>query len=156
MFNYLKAVMDFLRKVQGVCTIVSVQPERSGRYPGLLEYASNMVKAIKPCEVRDGKYYDLRTGEEQTVGLNDEVWPVFTGETFLYPDGEHILVTRFYDKNRSLGLMRLKGDYRPTSMGLIKVKEGKVVTTSYDFTSADDILAEVEECRAVREELMSL
>ncbi len=148
--------MEFLKKVQGICTIVSVQPERSGKYPGLLEYNSHMVKAIKPCEIHDGRYYDIRTGEERIVGPNDEVWPVLTGETFLYPDGEHILVTRFYDKERSLGIMRLKGnDYRPTSMGLVKVKEGKVVTTFFDFHGADEILAEAEERRAVREELLS-
>ena len=111
--------MEKIKKIHGAHVVVEVISKNFGHSPNAREYNSPLVKKFHLCEKIDGKFFDLRTEEERT---GDQVWDVFPGVSFLYPDGTHLLVTRFFDQERSLGLMRLApGDYRPT-MVLIQSK----------------------------------
>jgi hypothetical protein len=69
---------------------------------------------MTPCEERDGRYFDLRTGAEVARTKDTMIWNNLTGTVFQYPDGECILLTRRLSNQQLLCMEITPKDFRST------------------------------------------
>ena len=88
------------------------------REPHYCDYGNPAITKTTPCRVHNGRYFDLKTGQEVIPSKNACMWKVLPGTVFRYKDGEMILITRFIE-DRSLGYGSISPkDFNPLSMVL--------------------------------------
>lgn len=68
--------------------------------PQIGEYESPYILSTIPCEKKDGKYFELRTGKEVKKTPDMLEWNNLTGTFFRYPDGYELLITRRFCDNK--------------------------------------------------------
>lgn len=80
------------------------------------DYDNPYILRTRPCAKKDGKFYDLRTGEQ--VIKTDEMleWNNLTGSLFRYPDGYELLLSRQYTKEKAILVLEPENDYNPNSV----------------------------------------
>ena len=64
-------------------------------------YDSKLITEVRPAILEDGKYTDLRTGEELQLKRGMQVWELSVGNVLEYPDGKMFLISRLVDKDRT-------------------------------------------------------
>lgn len=72
--------------------------------PRIGEYENPYVLRTRPCEKKQGKFFDLRTGEEIKKTTDMVEWNNLTGSLFRYPDGYELTLSRRYRDNKILVL----------------------------------------------------
>ena len=123
LFTY--SYMEQIRELSQVVTLVTIP-----RYlpvimwPQYGDYKNPYVRKTIPCEKRNGKYFDLRSG--QPVVKTDTMleWNNLSGSYFRYPDGHELLVSRRI-ADKQLLLMAVHSEFNPTTMFLRQVVDRK-------------------------------
>ena len=74
-------------------------------WPGLGEYNNPHILKTTPCELVDGKYYDLRTGNKVKKTENMLEWRNLSGTVFCYKNKhnfptERLLTARRFENNK--------------------------------------------------------
>lgn len=90
--------------------------------PDVGEFNHWNMKKVVPCVVKNGKYVDIRTGEQVSVKGNSQVWPLLTGTVLCYPDGKRLLLSRRFNRERSIMVLDITDTERPTSTTSLTVK----------------------------------
>lgn len=100
--------MEKVREINGNVVVLVTIPKFMPmlQQPRLGEYSSRYIVKTTPCENINGKYFDLRTGEEVRKAANMLEWPVLSGVVFSYPK-DNLLISRRY-KDGKLLLLRLE------------------------------------------------
>ena len=112
--------MKKLSKEAKVVNLVS-SVKAWGERVDLGNYDSKLITEVRPCIHENGKYTDLRTGEEVTLGPSTQVWDVFVGTVFEYPDGKMFLLSRLLDKERTRVIFAEdEGSWRYSPSSMIK------------------------------------
>ena len=62
--------------------------------PQIGEYGSHRIVKLTPCEKKNGKLFDLRSGAEVKKKKNSREWVNLSGTVFKYADGLNVLVTK--------------------------------------------------------------
>ena len=91
-------------------------------YPHVGEYDHPYVMKTRPCEKKNGKYFDLRTGNPVRKDENTLEWLVLSGNVFKYPDGQNILLSRRFDNKKLLCLDIDNSEFHQESMILRPLK----------------------------------
>jgi len=66
--------------------------------PQVGEFGHWNLRKVIPCQVVNGQYVDLRTGETVATPGNSAVWPLLHGTVITYPDGQKLLLShRYFD-----------------------------------------------------------
>lgn len=94
------------------------------RKPDYLNYDDPHINGIRPCiQQADGSLKDLRTGEDVSFPKDtSNLWSVYSGTVFEYPDGQRLLVSRLFDANRTMVVLDKDFTYNRTTMTLRKTK----------------------------------
>lgn len=97
--------------------------------PQVLDYGHHNIKEIIPCTVKDGKYFNLRTGEPVQKKGNVTEWPVLTGAVLKY-EGENtmFLLSRRYDNRKLMLIEIMQSQFHPESMHIIPIRKRKKIT----------------------------
>lgn len=95
------------------------------RKPDYLNYDDPRINGIRPCiQQADGSLKDLRTGEDVSFSKDtSDLWSVYSGTVFEYPDGQRLLVSRLFDADRTMIVLDKDFTYNQTTMSLHKTKE---------------------------------
>lgn len=94
--------MEKIKVLRGtVVTLIQI-PEYTPvlQRPKIAEYDNPYIQGMIPCEKRDGKYFDLRTGVEVMKNSNTLEWTNLTGTLFSYRDGQNVLLSRRFADNK--------------------------------------------------------
>ena len=90
--------------------------------PDVGDFGHWNIKQVQPCMVgEDGKYRDIRTGKMVKLQKNNLVWPLFTGNVLVYPDGKSYLLSRRFHDNAVLQI-DITGQERPANTRVLTVK----------------------------------
>lgn len=71
-------------------------------WPQIGDYDSPYVLKTLPCEKKDGKYFNLRTGQEVKKADSMLEWTNLSGSYFRYPDGYELLLSKRFKDNKLL------------------------------------------------------
>ena len=87
-------------------------------WPGIGEYNHPYILKTTPCEVVDGKYYDLRTGNKVKKTENMLEWKNLSGTVFCYKNKhnfptERLLTSRGYENNKLILFSVEKSEVTP-------------------------------------------
>lgn len=84
--------------------------------PNVGEYLHGNIKKIVPCEVRNGKYFDLRYGKQVKKEGNVQEWPLLRGCVLRYADKRQFLISRLIAEQENI-LIEIPADgFHPESM----------------------------------------
>lgn len=85
------------------------------RYPSVGEYDNRFVLKTVPCEKKNGKYLELRSGNPVEKDSNTLEWTLMTGNVLQYPDGKRILLSRIFG-GKLLALDIARNEFHPETM----------------------------------------
>ena len=90
--------------------------------PNIGEFSHRNIKRIVPCEVRKGKYFDLRYGKQVEKEGNVQEWPLFKGSVLRYADKRQFLISRLIAEQENI-LIEIPADgFHPESMVRLPVE----------------------------------
>ena len=97
--------------------------------PQVLDYGHKNIKEIIPCYVKNGQYFNLRTGQPVQKSGNVQEWPILTGAALQY-EGENtmFLLSRRIDNRRLMLIEIIPSEFHPQSMHKILVRKKKKTT----------------------------
>ncbi len=67
--------------------------------PQIGDYCNPRIVKLTPCEKKDDKLFDIRTGKQVEKPKKYLEWVNLTGTVFKYPDGRNILLTKVFETN---------------------------------------------------------
>lgn len=82
--------------------------------PQIGDYSSHRIVKLTPCEKKNDKLFDLRTGAEVKKKKNSREWVNLSGTVFKYADGLNVLVTRNFATGKLMCVDIAKNDIRST------------------------------------------
>lgn len=90
-------------------------------WPQIGEYANKNIRKLQPCEVRNGKYYDLRTGKTVEKSENMLEWRNLSGTVFRYGNKKNyaeecLLISRRFENGRLILFSIKSGEITPMMM----------------------------------------
>lgn len=97
--------------------------------PQVLDYGHRNIKEIVPCMVKDGKYFNLRTGQIVKKEGNVQEWPILTGAVLHY-EGENtmFLLSRRIDNRKLMLIEIMPSEFHTQTMHKILVKKKKKIS----------------------------
>ena len=100
--------------------------------PQVLDYGHKNIKEIIPCYVKNGQYFNLRTGQPVQKSGNVQEWPVLTGAVLKYEGEKNMfLLSRRIGGNRPLMLIEIMpSEFHKESMHMILVRKKMKKTTN--------------------------
>ena len=109
--------MKHIKTIDKAVTLVTVPAVISlTMYPHIGAYKNPYILRTVPCEEKNGKFFDLRTGEQVQKTENTLVWSNLSGSFFRYPDGYELLLSRRYADNKLLVFEPEEKAFNPESM----------------------------------------
>ena len=97
--------------------------------PQVLDYEHKNIKEIIPCYVKNGQYFNLRTGQPVQKSGNVQEWPILTGAVLKY-EGENnmFLLSRRIDNRKLLLVEIMPSEFHKESMHMISIIKRKKTT----------------------------
>ncbi len=94
--------------------------------PAVLDYGHKNIQEIVPCCVRNGKYFNLRTGESVQKSGNVQEWPVLVGSVFQYEkENTMFLLSRRIANGKLMLIEIMPSEFHPETMFKIRVRKRK-------------------------------
>ena len=91
--------------------------------PDVGEFGHWNMKKVQPVEVsEDGNLKDIRTGKLISPEKNTQLWPLFTGTVLEYDDGKKLLLSRRFNKERSILVLDITGEKQPANTTTLTVR----------------------------------
>lgn len=84
--------------------------------PQIGDYSNPRIVKLTPCEKKNDKLFDLRTGRQVEKPKRYLEWVNLSGTVFKYPDGRNILLTKVFATNTLMCVDVASSEIRETTM----------------------------------------